>query len=468
MEDQKVNGASTETKGLNAYVLIFMLIVASVALTYVVPSGEFERAEVNNYTVVVPGTFESGETNPLAPFDVFKSIHAGMVKGAGTIFFILIIGGSFGILQATGALDSFIRMVAWRMRNYPKLLIPILMFIFAAMGSLMGMSDETVIYVAIVVPLAVSLGFDAITGFAIVMLGANVGFLSAVMNPFTVAVAQGIAELPTYSGIGYRLIIFVVMYTAATLFVMWYASKVQRDPSKRVLGNFAHMAEGGTLERPEPMSKRHQLILWTFLMNFVVLLWGVIQYEWYVEEIGGLFLLFAVIMGLIGAMKPGKIADQFVDGAAALMNGALIIGLAQAILVIFTNAGIMDTILYHASNALDYVPTALTAVGMFVFQLFLNFLVPSGSGQAALTMPLFAPLSDMIGVTRQTSVLAFQFGDGISNIIFPTVGYLMAALALAGIPYGKWLRWFAPFLLVEIVLASVFLIIAQMIQYGPF
>jgi len=206
----------------------------------------------------------------------------------------------------------------------------------------------------------------------------------------------------------------------------------------------------------------------TFLLNFIVLMYGVIKLGWYITEIAGLFLLFGILMGLIGKLSPSRIANSFMKGAGDLIGGALIIGLAQTILVIFNNSGLIDTILYHTASILDTIPPTLNAVGMFVFQLFLNFLVPSGSGQAALTMPIMAPLSDMIGVTRQTAVLAYQFGDGMSNIIFPTVGFLMAGLSIAGIPWGKWIRWILPFMLLQITVAVVSLIIAQIIQYGPF
>lgn len=455
-------------KSLNVYVLIFCLIVLSAVLTHFVPAGQFERAEVDGRSIVQPETFQFIDGNPLGFLDIFSSVHGGMVQGANTIFFVLIVGGAFGILAATGALDAFIAMISRKMGNREKLIIPVLMLFFAAGGSLMGMSDETIVYVGVLVPLAIALGFDAITGFAIVIIGASVGFTSAVMNPFTVGIAQGIAELPTFSGLGFRLILFIVMYVAAVMYVYHYAGKVKKDPSLGFYGKYEHVNKEQLLNSHGKMKTRHKWVMITFLFNFLILIYGVIQYGWYIPEIAGLFLLFGVIMGFIGKLSPSKIADNFIKGAGDLIGGALIIGLAQTILVIFNTTGIMDTILYYSANALDSFPAVLSAVGMFFFQLGLNFLVPSGSGQAALTMPILAPLSDMIGVTRQTAVLAYQFGDGISNIIFPTSGYFMAALAVAGIPWGKWIRWFFPFFLIQITIAVIALIIAQLIQFGPF
>lgn len=457
-----------QQKGINVYVLIFCLIILSAVLTYIIPAGEFQREELNGREVIQPGTFTYTDMNPIGFLEVFSSIHSGMMQGASIIFFVLIVGGTFGILSATGALESFIAMLSVKMAKREMLMIPVLMLFFACAGSLMGMSDETIVYVGILVPLAIALGFDAITGFAIVILGASVGFSAAVMNPFTVGIAQEIAGLPLFSGIALRLIIFVILYVTATIYVYRYARKVKNNPSLGFYGNFKFGNAEGHTNQSIKMELSHKLVMLTFLLNFIVLMYGVIKLGWYITEIAGLFLLFGILMGLIGKLSPSRIANSFMKGAGDLIGGALIIGLAQTILVIFNNSGLIDTILYHTAAILDTIPPTLNAVGMFVFQLFLNFLVPSGSGQAALTMPIMAPLSDMIGVTRQTAVLAYQFGDGMSNIIFPTVGFLMAGLSIAGIPWGKWIRWILPFMLLQITVAVVSLIIAQIIQYGPF
>ncbi|MFF5817104.1 YfcC family protein [Lysinibacillus capsici] len=456
-----------QQKGINVYVLIFCLIVVSSILTYFIPAGSFQREEVNGRQVIQPGTFSFTDMNPIGFLDIFSSVHSGMMQGASIIFFVLIVGGTFGILSATGALESFIAMLSVKMAKREMLIIPVLMLFFACAGSLMGMSDETIVYVGILAPLAVALGFDAITGFAIVILGASVGFSAAVMNPFTVGIAQEIAGLPLFSGIAFRIVIFIVLYTVATIYVYRYARKVKNNPKLGFYGNFRNV-EGDFVQGNSKMEIRHKLVMATFLLNFIVLMYGVVKLGWYITEIAGLFLLFGILMGLIGKLSPSHIANSFMKGAGDLVGGALIIGLAQSILVIFNNSGLIDTILFYTSALLDSVPPALNAVGMFIFQLFLNFLVPSGSGQAALTMPIMAPLSDMIGVTRQTAVLAYQFGDGMSNIIFPTVGFLMAGLSIAGIPWGKWIKWIFPFMLIQVTVAVISLIIAQVIQYGPF
>ena len=467
-----MNSSSTNQKkeknGINVFVLLFCLIVLSAVMTYIIPAGQFERTEIDGREVILPDQFSFVDGEPTGFLDIFSNIHSGMALGSSIIFFVLIVGGSFGILTATGALDSFITMLSVKMAHRGKLLIPVLMFFFACAGSLMGMSDETIVYIGILAPLAVALRFDAITGFAIVTLGASVGFSSAVMNPFTVGIAQDLAGLPTFSGIFFRIVLFIVLYIVAVWYVYRYAAKVQKNPSIGLYGNYPPGKQNALENLSGTMATRHKLVLLVFLLNFIVLMYGVIKLDWYITEIAGLFLMFGIIMGLIGKLSPSEIADNFIKGAGQLIGGALIIGFAQAILVTFKDAQLMDTILYYTASALDSLPATFNAVGMFFFQLGLNFLVPSGSGQAALTMPIMAPLSDMTGVTRQTAVLAYQLGDSMSNIIFPTVSYLMAGLAMVGISWTKWVKWVFPFMLIQITIAIIALIIAQVIQYGPF
>jgi uncharacterized ion transporter superfamily protein YfcC len=465
----KYQNKNTEKQSLNinAFVLLFLVIVISAILTYIVPAGEYDRVEKDGRTLVVPDSYTLTESSPVGFFNIFTSIHTGMIDGAGIIFFILIIGGAFGILKATGALDALIVNITRKLANRELLLIPVLMMFFAVGGALMGMAEETIVYIAIITPVAIALKLDAMVGFAIVSLGANIGFMSAVLNPFNIGVAQSIAELPTFSGIGLRLVLFATLYIAGVLYVYRYAKKVKSNPELRYLGNYQ---EGTQVEVNTNLrlTTRHKWILTIFLLNFVVLIFGVIKFGWYITEIAGLFLLFGVLIGIVGKLNPNKIAVSFIDGAKELISGALIIGFAQAILVVIQDGKLIDSVLYFASTFLSQLSPILNAIGMFFIQLFLNFLVPSGSGQAALTMPIMAPLADLVGVTRQTAVLAFQLGDGISNSLFPTSGVLLAGLAVAGIPFTKWIKWILPFIFTQIVISIIFLIIAQVIQYGPF
>lgn len=455
-------------KGVNPFVLMFIVIVIVTVLTYILPAGQYERIEKDGRSVVDPTSFEFVESTPVGLLEMFSSIHAGMIEGASIILFVFLFGGALGIMQATGALDSFIKFVAVRFGTKEKLLIPLMVLIFASLGTLIGSAEDALVYIAIIVPMTIALGFDALTGFAIVILGTlATGFISGITNPFNVGVAQSIAELPMYSGMGLRIALLAVFYVVTVLYIYFHAMKVKGNPELGEYGKFRR-EEHGQLDKNFRMSKRHSAALIILLVNFILLVYGVIKLGWYISEIGGLFLLSGIIMGLIGGLTPSKMANGFISGASDMVSGALIIGVAQTILVIITSGGLLDTILYYAAGLVEQLPPAINAIGMFIVQLFLNFIVPSGSGQAALTMPIMAPLADLMGVTRQTAVLAFQLGDGISNMIFPTSGVLLAGLAVVGISFTKWVKWVFPYLLIQVAVAIIFLIIAQSIQYGPF
>jgi len=455
-------------KGINAFVLMFIIILVMSLLTYILPAGQYERVESNGRMVVDPDSFQYISSNPVGFLEIFNSVHLGMLEGAPIILFVFLFGGALGIMQKTGAIDSFIKVMASKFGKKEYVLIPILVLIFASLGTLIGSAEDTLVYIAIIIPLTMALGMDAMTGFAIVMLGTlATGFTSGITNPFNIGVAQTIAELPMYSGMSYRIVVFVVFYMLTVLFIYKHAKKVKVDPSQGIYGKF-NPEESIKIDLDFKISTRHLLALFVLLGNFVALIVGVIKFQWYISEIGGIFLLSSIIMSIICKIGPNKMAEGFITGARDMVEGALIIGFAQTILVITTNGGLIDTILHFVSNAVSVLPASINAVGMFLLQLCLNFLVPSGSGQAALTMPIMTPLADLIGVTRQTAVLAFQFGDGISNMVIPTSGVLLAGLAIAGIPFSKWVRWVFPYFLIQTSLAIILLVIAHLINYGPF
>lgn len=457
-----------EAKGINAFVLMFIVIAIMTVLTYILPAGQYDRIEQDGRTVVDPSSFQFVESSPVGLLEMFNSFHLGLVEGSSIILFVFLFGGALGIMQATGAIDAFIKVVAARFGKREKLLIPVLILIFSLLGTLIGSAEDALVYIAIVVPMTMALRMDALTGFAIVMLGTMAtGFTSGITNPFNVAVAQSIAELPTYSGIWLRVALFLAFYLLTVFYIYFHAKKVKSNPDLGVYGKFNRDAEP-EVDLNYKMSKRHMVALLVLLFNFIALVVGVIKFEWYISEIGGIFLLSAIIMGFIGKTSPNQMADGFVAGAREMTAGALIIGIAQTILVITQSGGLLDTILYYATAVVGQLPATLNAVGMFIIQLFLNFIVPSGSGQAALTMPIMTPLADLVGVTRQTAVLAFQLGDGISNMVIPTSGVLLAGLAIAGIPFTRWVKWVMPYFLLQVGIAIIFLIIAQATNYGPF
>ncbi|WP_066254308.1 YfcC family protein [Neobacillus drentensis] len=453
---------------MNVFALLFGVVVAAMILTYILPAGEYNRVEVDGRTVVDANSFKWTDSSPVNPFDMMKALHTGMVEAGGIIFFVLIIGGFFGVLSATGTVDVLISTMARKLAKREKLLIPIMMLFFAAGGSLMGMAEEGLAYIPLLIPLALALGFDTITGMAIVLLGAAAGFTTAVMNPFTVGIAQGIAELPLFSGIGLRLILFVVVYLVSVLFVYRYAMKVKRNPELGFYGNYNRDHADKLLQSNVNLTTKHKLILGAFLLNYVVLAFGVIKFEWYLSEIAALFIILTIVVGIVGKLSVDNLVKNFTSGSSALISGALIIGVSRATLVVLNQGHIVDPMLHGVSEAIKHVPGTISVIGMYGFQTVIHFILASGSGHAMLTMPIMAPLADLVDITRQTAVLSFSFADGIGNIIFPTAGTLMAALAIAGIPWTKWAKWVLPLVIIQFVIGLIAVVIAHAIHYGPF
>ncbi|MEK3805905.1 C4-dicarboxylate ABC transporter permease [Bacillus sp. FSL H8-0547] len=453
---------------INVFALLLGVLVVATLLTYVLPAGDYARVEVDGRTEIDPDTFTSAENTPVSPFGMVKALHTGMVEAANIIFFVLIIGGFFGVLTATGTINLLITTLAKRLASREKLLIPVMMLFFAVGGSLMGMAEETLAYIPLLIPLALALGFDVLTGTAIVILGAAAGFTTAVMNPFTVGVAQGIAELPMFSGMGYRLVLFVIVYAVSVIFVYRHAMKVKKDPSKGFFGKYTKEEADVLLHSKERLQTKHKLILAAFLLNYIVLAFGVIKFQWYITEIAALFVVLTILIGIIGRLSADQIAKSFVEGSSLLIGGALIIGVSRATLVVLNEGHIIDPMLFGVSDTLKNIPAFWSVIGMYNFQALIHFILASGSGHAMLTMPIMTPLADLLDITRQTAVLSFSFADGIGNIIFPTAGTLMAGLAIAGIPWTKWAKWVLPLVFIQYLIGLAAVVIAHLMDYGPF
>jgi len=470
------NNAETDSQGIkkikvpHVYVILLAMVAICTILTYIVPAGEYSMTEAaNGRTVVDPSSFSYIERTPVGFFDFLKSIPKGMKETAEIIFFIFIVGGSFAVVEATGAIEAALGKITKSMAGKERALIPIIMFAFSLGGSVFGMAEETLPFIPIMVTLAIALGFDSLTGVGMVLAGAGAGFAGAFMNPFTIGVAQGIAELPLFSGMGYRIIVYILMVSLATGFMYWYAGKVKKNPRISSMYEFDQKREDVLdLDNLQTLTGNHKSVLLIVAGTIGLLVFGVVKYGWYIQEISALFLGMAIVVALAGKLGFNGFAEELIKGMANLAGGALVVGFARAILVVLTDGHILHTILHATSGAVSQLPSSFAALGMYVFQCFLNYLVPSGSGQAAVSIPILAPLSDLVGVTRQTAVLAYQFGDGISNIFTPTSGYFMAGLALAKVPWSKWAKWILPLILLEYLLAGILVFIAHVINFGPF
>ncbi len=452
-------------------VLVFTIIVATAALTWIIPGGEFERVEMQGRSVVVPGTYHTVQSAPQGIADILRAPVKGFVDAAEVIAFIFIVGGAFGLVNATGAVHASIHAATTFIDTHPFLqtaTIPLLMTVFSLGGATFGMSEEVLAFIPVFLVFARAMGYDAIVGAAIPFVGAGVGFASAFLNPFTVGIAQGIAELPLFSGIGYRIIAWAVCTAVAVLFVARYARRVKEHPDISPLAgtHFAH----GQVPLPEAAwdwTLRHKLVLAVSVGGLGVLAVGAISFGWYIPEISALFLGVGLLAGIVGGLGQQKMAEAFLAGAKEMILPALVVAFSRGILVVATDGNIVDTILSALSTLFTMVHPVVSAYLMLIVQTMINFFVPSGSGQAALTMPVMSPLSDLLGISRQTAVLIFQFGDGFTNLIIPTSGVTMGVLGIAKIPWERWARWVLPLELLFFGLALVLITIPVLTGWGP-
>lgn len=449
----------------NTYILIFSLLVLIAAMTWIIPGGKYERTTLNGREVVVQNSFHFVDSNPQGIIELFISPLKGFVEAALIIGFVLIVGGAFNVLAKTDAINSLIIKLAKAHKNSAllrKMFIPVLFFLFSIGGATFGMNEEIIPFVLIIVPICLALGYDSIVGVAIPLVGAHIGFASAFLNPFNVGIAQGIAEVPLFSGIGYRMFCWLISTIVALAFLLLYVNKIKRQPDKSL--TFEEDQERRRTEHfdtiynnDKPFETKHKIVLITFALSLIMLVVGVVELNWFIEEIAAMFFVMGLLVGIIGRLKSDEIVKGFIEGAKDLVGTAFIIALARATLVISRDGQIIDTILYGLAPFIESSSPIFASQKMFVVQAIINFFVHSGSGQAALTMPIMAPLSDLAGVTRQTAILAFQFGE-YTNIIIPTSAVTMGALAMARISWEKWAKWALPLMILLFILGFILLI----------
>ncbi len=525
----------------HTYVIVFSIVVFSAVLTWVVPGGEFERE-----TIVVNGTerevikqdsFSYVENQPQT-WEIFSSFYEGFVDKADIIVFILIIGGAFWIMNESKAIDvgifSFLgftkKLERFRLVRYlgvNNIIITLIMLIFSLFGATFGMSEETIAFIIIFVPLSITMGYDSIVGVSMCFVGAGLGFAGALLNPFTIGIAQGLSSIPLFSGIEYRLFCWLVINVVGIAWVLRYARKIYRNPEKspvyaidqywrdrKASGNeeikfytpkAAWWAWGtlsiililaGVLNPSTEMSignssfvlpalpvlsglfllsgyfalkkSVHFFILNILLFTILFLITGVMGYGWYIMEIATLFFVMGIAAGISISRGANQITDLFLTGVKDILSAALIVGLAGGILFVLENGKIIDTLLYYISEGMSDFGKLASVGMMYVFQTLINVVIPSGSAKAALTMPMMSQFSDLIGVSRQATVMAFQFGDGFTNMITPTSGVLIGVLGVAKIPYDRWVKWITPFMIILIVLGFLLLIPTVYLELSGF
>ena len=515
----------------NTYVIVFFIIVISAFFTWIVPGGEYERhSELVNgveRTVITPNSFHYTENSPQT-WQIFSALFDGFVDKADIIVFILLIGGAFWIMNQSQSIDvgilSFLKFTRKLERfklikflGIDNIVLTLIMLLFSVFGATFGMSEETIAFIIVLVPLAISMGYDSITGTAIVFVGAGLGFAGAILNPFTIGIAQGLSDLQLFSGIEFRLFSWLVINVIGIAYILRYAHKVKKNPNSSlvykedqywrdrdnkdsetiqyytpisawiayvivlaVLVIYSYLHPETTLKIGNSdfvgpalpivtgifalfgiVSLRksvHFFILTLLMITIIMLIIGVMGYAWYVMEIATLFFAMGIISGVAMNYSPDKIVKYFMDGVKDIMSAAMIVGLAGGIIIILKEGRIIDPMLHSLASWMEGTGKVASVGMMYVIQNFINIIIPSGSAKAALTMPIMAPFSDVIGISRQATVMAFQFGDGFTNMITPTSGVLIGVLGVAKIPYEKWVKWITPFMVVLILLGALLLI----------
>lgn len=468
----------------HVFTLLTGVVFICSLLTFIVPSGEYQRESRSvggrDRTVVVPDTYSTlgkhisakglfvndevdGMASP-ASFESFLSaIPRGMVRAADIIFFIFIIGGVFGILQATGTIPAVLGAILNRLRSSWKALTIVLMTAMAIGGSTLGMGEEFIPLVPIFLIVAKEIGCDRIFGVALVYVAGAVGFAAATTNPFTVNIAQEIAGVPLNSAIPFRLLFLVICLTVTLIYMLRYGSRIRQDPSTSLMDDDDFVLPTDGVE-PPPLQGRHLVIVGSCIAIFVFILWAVQEIGWWLTQMAGGFILMGLVATVVSRLPVREATLAVVKGMEEMTVAALVVGFARGITVVLEDGQILDTLIFSAASVLQHVPTFVAAEGMLVFQTILNFFIPSGSGQATVTMPLMTPLADVLGLTRQTAVFAFTCGDGFSNMVIPTGGILMASLGLGKVPYDRWLRFMAPLLLQLLAVAAIFIALAVAIK----
>ena len=527
----------------HTFVIVFCCILLAAMMTWFIKPGKYVQEQVGGESVMtfyyqdqLPEPYASEFHAEPQTWQVFSALFKGFEKQSGIIVFILIVGGAFWIMSKSKAIDTgimaFLQFTQrlerkkWiRKIGVNNIIITMIMILFSLFGSVFGMSEETIAFTLIIIPLAISMGYDSIVGVCMVYVAAHIGFSGAMLNPFTIGIAQGIADIPLFSGIGYRLVCWVILTIIGIVFVLWYANKVKKNPKSSIVyedDNYwrSQKTEVGrqkdAQENLSPLNSHLSPPWWVFGIVSALLIFcairypittlkignnsstlpllpigaglfviigffalrksvayfiltllfgtvyylivGVLGYDWYIMEIATLFLFMGICSGFAYGKSASDIAKLFIEGMGDILSAAVIVGLAAGIVIVLQDGGIIDTILYGLSKSMSNLGVIASTEIMYGIQTLINIVIPSGSAKAAITMPIMAPFSDLIGISRQTTVMAFQFGDGFTNMITPTSGVLIATLGVARIPWEKWVRFIWKFILILIAVGALLLI----------
>lgn len=453
----------------HTYVLLVVIMFIAALASWLIPAGEFDRIAHEGRQIIDPESYHQVPANPANVFSLAMAFPKALIEVANIVFYIFIIGGAFGVLNKTGTIRAGIQRLVRRLESREWLIVPGLTVLFSLGGGTIGIAEETLVFLPTLYLLSRSLGYDSLVAGGVALVGASAGFSSAFMNPFTVGVAQGIVGLPLFSGIEFRFIVWSIFTIVTAIYLSRYAAKVKANPSASLMYELDKQHKPiADLDGDENFTWRHRAVLLLCAAAFGGMAVGAMRLNWGITELSALFFVLGAVAGPLGGLSANETARSFIEGASDMTYAALVVGLARASLVILQDASVMDTITLAMANTISTWPASISALGIYFMQSILNLIIPSGSGQAAVSLPILSPVGELLGITRQTNVLAFQLGDGLTNIFTPTQGYFMAALGMLKIPWSVWARWLLPLLAIWLVLGSIAVVVAQAIQFGPF
>ncbi len=460
----------TNFKVPHVYVIIFCILILAFISTLIVPSGEYQYVTDANSgrSVVDPNSFANIDKPAFDPMTLLRSVPAGMNAAVDVIMMVVLILASFEIVNGTGALTAGIYALVLKLKGKESLVVIGMTILFAVIGGFLGWAEGILMFIPLSISMTKAMGYDAMLGVGVVMLGGGAGFTAGPLNVYTTGIAQGIAGLPLFSGLAFRLISWGLFTLIAIIFCLSYARKLKKDIKNSLIYDSKLSEVAETAAIPDFTGRRKINVL-VVILGFILIAYGTAQWGWYLKEISGAFIVLGVLCGIIGGTKPSEMALQFAAGARTIIPSALVIGMARGVLYIMQTGKVIDTLVNGLARGLGNTPGIISVLIITLFTIFLNFFIISASSKAAMLMPILMPLGDIIGINRQVITVAYQFGDGFTNYFWPTSGIVMAGLAMGGnIPYDKWFKWTWKIMVVWTVVGMLLTVIAHLIGLGPF
>ena len=454
----------------DAFIIIFGIVLLAAIATYLIPAGTYEREVVNGIKRVVPGSFHEVAQSPASLMDVFYAIPVGLRESASIIFLIFMIGGAIAIYDRTRAIDSGINALIVKTKGNYQVWIIAVAFIFGMLSSLGLAANAVIAFIPIGIALSRSMKLDAITGVAVVYLGYYAGNAVGVLDPTILGTAQTLAEVPLFSGLLFRIVLFAVLITVTIAYIVWYAKRIAKNPEKSYMSGMANDDPDAETEPKEvdgTFTLKQKISLFIFVAFIGLFLYGAFKFKWGIDHLSAIFIMMSIVVAAMFKIAPNDYVKAFMKGAQSLVYGALVVGIARAVIVILDKGNILDSIVQATLVPLQQTSHYWGAQLLYFFNLLFNLLVTSGTGQASIVMPIMVPILDILDLTRQTGVLILKLGDGFTNIITPTSGVLMAVLAVGKVPWTRWVKFVFPIMMIWIVIGMAAIWIATAINYGP-